>query len=144
MPGITYHLLTEAETFSEFAGGAISRWAGNVLSNASHSVVVWPSADKTWRFSPESIHVLPAMVLYKHLRRHLEQLPWFFHCRVIRGVFRRLIKLVRSGDIVWIHNRPEFAVAITPLVHRAGGRVVLHLHNSHLVDRPLRAVTQDL
>ena len=142
MPSITYHLLTEAETFSEFAGGAISRWAGNVLRNTSHSVVVCPNADRTWCFSQESIHVLPAMVFYRHLRRHLEHLPWFFHCRFIRGVFRRLIKRVRSGDIVWIHNRPEFAVAITPLVHRAGGRVVLHLHNSHLVDRPERLMRQ--
>ena len=31
MPNTTYHLLTEAEPFSEFTGGAISRWAGNVL-----------------------------------------------------------------------------------------------------------------
>jgi spore coat protein SA len=142
MPSITYHLLTEAETFSEFAGGAISRWAGNVLRNTSHSVVVCPNADRTWCFSQESIHVLPAMVLYRHLRRQLEHLPWFFHCRFIRGVFGRLIKRVRSGDIVWIHNRPEFAVAITPLIHRAGGRVVLHLHNSHLVDRPERLMRQ--
>jgi spore coat protein SA len=142
MPGITYHLLTEAETFSEFAGGAISRWAGNVLRHTSHSVVVCPRADRTWRFCQESVHVLPAMAHYKHLRRHLEHLPWFFHCRVIRGVFRRLIKHVRSGDIVWIHNRPEFAVAITPFVHRAGGRVVLHLHNSHLVERPERLMRQ--
>ncbi len=142
MPGITYHLLTEAETFSDFAGGAISRWAGNVLRDTTHSVVVCPNADRTWRFSPESVHVLPAMVLYQHLRRHLEHLPWFFHCRVIRGVFSPLIKRVRCGDIVWIHNRPEFAVAITPLVHRAGGRVVLHLHNSHLVERPERLMRQ--
>ncbi len=142
MPGTTYHLLTEAETFSEFAGGAISRWAANVLRNSPHAVVVCPDADGTWHFSQESIHVLSAMALYKHLRRHLEHLPWFFHCRVIRGVLRRLVKRVRSGDIVWIHNRPEFAVAITPLVHRAGGRVVLHLHNSHLVNRPERLMRQ--
>src|SRR6267154_1554888 len=142
MPGITYHLLTEAEIFSDFAGGAISRWAGNVLRGTCHSVIVCPSADRTWRFSPESVHVLPGMVLYQHLRSHLERLPWFFHCRVIRGVFRCLIKRVRSGDIVWIHNRPEFAVAITPFVHRAGGRVVLHLHNSHLVERPERIMRQ--
>ena len=142
MPGITYHLLTEAETFSDFAGGAISRWAGNVLRDTSHSVVVCPHADRTWRFSPESVHVLPAMVLYQHLRRPLEHLPWFFHCGVIRGVFSPLIKRVGCGDIVWIHNRPEFAVAITPLVHRAGGRVVLHLHNSHLVERPERLMRQ--
>ena len=142
MRRITYHVLTEAEPFSEFAGGAISRWVGNVVRDTSHSVVVCPYADRTWRFSRESIHVLPGMVLYKHLRRYLEHLPWFFHCRVIRGVFRRLLRRVRSGDIVWIHNRPEFAVAITPLIHRAGGRVVLHLHNSHLVERPERLMRQ--
>ena len=56
--------------------------------------------------------------------------------------FAACSNLLRSGDIVWIHNRPEFAVAITPLVHRAGGRVVLHLHNSHLVDRPERLMSQ--
>jgi hypothetical protein len=43
---------------------------------------------------------------------------------------------------VWIHNRPEFAVAITPLIHQAGGRVVLHLHNSHLVKGPERLMGQ--
>ncbi len=142
MSATTYHLLTEAETFSEFAGGAISRWAGNVLRNTSHAVVVCPDADKTWRFARECVQVLPAMVPYKQLRRHLEHLPWVFHCRVIREILHRLIKRVRPGDIVWIHNRPEFAVAITPLVHRAGGRVVLHLHNSHLVDRPERLMKQ--
>jgi spore coat protein SA len=142
MPGITYHLLTEAETFSDFAGGAISRWAGNVLRDTPDSVIVCPSADRTWPFSRESVHILRGMVLYKQLRRHLERLPWFLHCRVIREVFRHVIKLVRPGDIVWIHNRPEFAVAITPLVHRARGRVVLHLHNSHLVERPERIMRQ--
>jgi hypothetical protein len=32
MPNV-YHLLPEAEIFSEFAGGAISRWVANVLRN---------------------------------------------------------------------------------------------------------------
>jgi spore coat protein SA len=136
MAGITYHLLTEAEPFSEFTGGAISRWAANVVRDTSHSLVVCPSADQSWKFAPESIYLLPAMALYKHLRRHFQRLPWFFHCRAIRGIFRPLLKRVRAGDIVWIHNRPEFAVAMTPLIHRAGGRVVLHLHNSHLVEGP--------
>ena len=82
------------------------------------------------------------MMLYKHLRRHLQRLPWFFHSRVIRGIFRPLLRRVRPGDIVWIHNRPEFAVALTPYIHRAGGRVVLHLHNSHLVEGPERLMRQ--
>ena len=61
---------------------------------------------------------------------------------MIRDLFRPFLKRVRSGDIVWIHNRPEFAVAIAPLIHRAGGRVVLHLHNSHLVNGPERLMEQ--
>jgi spore coat protein SA len=136
MSSITYHVLTESEPFSEFIGGAISRWAGNVLRNTSGSVVVCPADDGSWKFSPESICLLPRMKLYKPLRWRLLRLPWLLHCRVIRGLFRPLLARVRHGDVVWIHNRPEFALALTPPIHRRGGRVVLHLHNSHLVDGP--------
>jgi spore coat protein SA len=142
MPPITYHLLTEAEPFSEFSGGAISRWAANVLRNDSRSVVVCPSADNTWRFSPETVSRLSALELYKTWRHKLSRLPWFLHARVIRATFRPLLRRLRPRDIVWIHNRPEFAVALTPHVHRAGSRVVLHLHNSHLVEGPERLMRQ--
>lgn len=138
MSNTTYHLLTEAEPFSEFAGGAISRWAGNVLRGNAHSVVVCPSADNTWDFAPESIHRLPQLEIYRRLRRHLSRLPWFLHRRVIRRIFTSMLRRVEPGDIVWIHNRPEFAVALTPLIRRAGGRVVLHLHNAHLAEGPER------
>jgi spore coat protein SA len=136
MSGITYHLLTESEPFSEFTGGAISRWAGNVLRNTSRSVVVCPAADGSWKFNPASICLLPGLRLYKPLRWHLFRLPWLLHRRVICSLFRPLLARVTRGDVVWIHNRPEFALALTPHIHRRGGRVVLHLHNSHLVDRP--------
>jgi spore coat protein SA len=142
MPSTTYHLLTESEPFSEFIGGAISRWAGNVLRNNHQSVVVCPSADDTWKFPPEAISVLPALKLYKSWRNRLYRLPWFLHRWVIRAIFRPLFKRMRPGDIVWIHNRPEFAVALTPHIHHAGGRVVLHLHNSHLVEGPVRLMRQ--
>jgi spore coat protein SA len=142
MPSTTYHLLTESEPFSEFIGGAISRWAGNVLRNNHQSVVVCPSADDTWNFPPEAISVLPALKLYRSWRKKLCRLPWFLHRWVIRAIFRPLFKHMRPGDIVWIHNRPEFAVALTPHIHHAGGRVVLHLHNSHLVEGPVRLMRQ--
>jgi spore coat protein SA len=138
MPNTTFHVLTEAEPFSEFHGGAISRWAGNILRNTSHSVVVCPSADDSWKFAPESITLLPGLGFYKRFRRYFPHLPWLIHSRVIQEIFRALLKRVRLGDIVWIHNRPEFAVALTVPIHRAGGRVVLHLHNSHLVNGPER------
>jgi spore coat protein SA len=142
MPSTTYHLLTESEPFSEFIGGAISRWAANVLRNTPQSVVVCPSADNTWNFPPEAVRVLPALRLYKSWRNKLCRLPWFFHRWVIQAIFRPLLKRLRPGDIMWIHNRPEFAVALTAHIHHAGGRVVLHLHNSHLVEGPARLMSQ--
>ena len=102
MPNTTYHLLTEAEPFSEFYGGAISRWAGNVLRNASHSVVVCPSADDTWKFAAESITLLDGLKRYRRLRGYLSRLPWSIHRLVIQRIFRPLLERVRPGDIVWI------------------------------------------
>jgi spore coat protein SA len=142
MPNITYHLLTESEPFSEFNGGAISRWAGNVLRNASSSMVVCPSADHTWQFPPESLILLSGLKGYKRFRGCLSRLPWSLHRVIVRCIFRSLLQRVRSGDIVWIHNRPEFAIALTAPVHRAGARVILHLHNTHLVEGPEKLMRQ--
>ena len=142
MPNITYHLLTEAEPFSEFHGGAISRWAGNVLRNTSNSVVVCPSADDTWKFPPQSILLLAGLEHYQRWRRKLRRLPWPLRRPVIRQIFRPVLDRVQPGDIVWIHNRPEFAIALTVQVHRAGGRVVLHMHNTHLVAGSRRLMKQ--
>jgi len=133
---VAYHLLTEAEPFSEFHGGAISRWAANVLRNTKASVVVCPSADNTWKFPTETVLTLPDLARYRRIRRYLLRLPWSLHSAVIQHIFRPLLKRLKSGDIVWIHNRPDFAIALTSQVHRAGGRVVLHLHNSHLAEWP--------
>jgi spore coat protein SA len=142
MPNITYHLLTEAEPFSEFHGGAISRWAGNVLRNTSNSVVVCPSADDTWKFPPQSILLLAGLEHYRRWRRRLPRWPWPLRRPMIQKIFRPVLDRVRPGDIVWIHNRPEFAIALTMQVHRAGGRVVLHMHNTHLVSGPRRLMRQ--
>jgi spore coat protein SA len=132
----TLHVLTEAEPFSEFNGGAISRWVANVLRNMAHSVVVCPSADDTWKFAPETICVLRRLRFYKRFRRFIAHLPWFVHRRVIQEIFRPMLARVGPGDIVWIHNRPEFALALAAHIHRAGARIALQLHNSHLVDGP--------
>jgi spore coat protein SA len=136
MSTVAYHLLTEAEPFSEFHGGAISRWVANVLRNTKASVIVCPSADDTWKFPDETIFTLPDLARYRRIRRYLLRLPWALHSAVIRRIFRPFLKRLQRGDIVWIHNRPDFAIALTPQIHRAGGRVVLHLHNSHLAEWP--------
>jgi spore coat protein SA len=137
VPTTTYHLLAEVEPFSEFYGGAISRWAGNVLRGDADSVVVCPSADHTWNFPRESVLALSNLERYKRFRRYRSKL-WPLHHVLIRRIFRPVLERVRPRDIVWIHNRPEYAVALTRDVHRAGGRVVLHLQNSHLVQGPER------
>jgi spore coat protein SA len=138
----TYHLLAEGEPFSEFYGGAISRWAGNVLRNAAGSVVVCPSADDTWKFPLESILALPGLERYGRSRGRLSRLPWPLHRAVLGRVFRTLFERLYPGDIVWIHNRPEYAVALTPYIYQRGGRVVLQLHNSHLVEFRERLMRQ--
>jgi spore coat protein SA len=97
MYSTTFHVLTEAEPFSEFNGGAISRWVANVLRNIVHSVVVCPSADDTWKFAPDSLCLLPRLRFYKRFRRYLAHLPWFLHCRVIREIFRPMLARVATG-----------------------------------------------
>jgi spore coat protein SA len=136
MPGTTYHLLTEAEPFSEFHGGAISRWTANILRNTPRCVVVCPSTDSTWNFAPESVHVLGRMRFYRQARKGLSYKSWLLHNQLIRWIFRPLLDCLRPGDLLWIHNRPEFAIALTPIAEEIGARVVLHLHNAHLSDGP--------
>jgi spore coat protein SA len=136
VPSVLYHLLTEAEPFSDFHGGAISRWAGNVLRNFPAAVVVCPWADISWNFPSEAIFQLPRMVRYRRFRRYLLKLPWALHEALLQRLFRPFLNCVRRGDIVWIHNRPDFAVALTPHIRRAGASVVLHMHNGHLVEWP--------
>nr|WP_245632263.1 glycosyltransferase family 4 protein [Edaphobacter aggregans] len=99
-------------------------------------MVVCPSADNTWDFASEAIFVLQGLQRYHRLRRRLLQLPWTLHRMVLERVFRPLLKRVRHGDVVWIHNRPDFAIALTPHIRCVGGKVVLHLHNAHLVEWP--------
>lgn len=142
MSSIAYHLLTEAEPFSEFHGGAISRWAGNVLRSTPTAVVVCPSVDDTWGFASDSILVVPSLVRYRRARHYLLQLPWTLHRLLLQRMFHPLLKRVQRGDIVWIHNRPDFAIALAPHIRRAGGSVVLHLHNSHLVEWPTSLMRQ--
>jgi spore coat protein SA len=146
MSAFAYHLLTEAEPFSEFRGGAISRWAANVLRDSRNATIVCPSADSTWQFPARSLVVLSRLNRYRTVRRYLHRLPWNVHRRVIQSLFQPVLRRLRDGDIVWIHNRPDFAIALTPQIHRSGGKVVLHLHNSHLVGWPetlMRQVSVD-
>jgi len=133
MPKV-YHLLPEAEIFSEFDGGAISRWVANVLRNDVAGMVAACSSDRTWEFDPARIVALPALKSYRRWQHRTRQrTPWMLRKLLLKRIFKPLTTLLKAGDMVWVHNRPEFAAALGQDIHRAGARLVLHMHNSHLL-----------
>jgi glycosyltransferase involved in cell wall biosynthesis len=133
MPNV-YHLLPEAEIFSEFAGGAISRWVANVLRNDASGVVVACGSDLSWGFDTTRIIDLPTLTsYYRWHQRTRHRIPWVMRKLLLKIVLKRLTALLKPGDVVWVHNRPEFAAALGERVRAAGARLVLHMHNSHLL-----------
>jgi spore coat protein SA len=132
---ITYHVLSETEPFSEPNGGAIARWAANVLRDDDTSVILAPSADDSWAFPPHRVKISERLLSYSRkpggLTRHL---PWPIHRRFLRWALSALRPVLKRGDNVWVHNRPEFAATLQPIVRRAGARLFLHMHNSHFSD----------
>jgi spore coat protein SA len=132
---ITYHVLSETEPFSEPNGGAIARWAGNVLRDDDASVILAPSADDSWAFPGHRVKTSERLLSYSRkpgvLTRHL---PWPLHRRFLRWALGALRPLLKQGDNVWVHNRPEFAATLQPIARRAGARLFLHMHNSHFSD----------
>jgi spore coat protein SA len=129
-----YHVLDEAEKFSEFEGGAISRWVANIVRFDETSKVLCPDADDTWRISPERIIRSPMLAGYKTFqRRTRHKLPWPFRRPLLQWILKRGLKEVRENDVVWVHNRPDFAVALQPFIRARKARLALHMHNSFLV-----------
>lgn len=127
-----YHLLDEQEVFSECNGGAISRWAANVLKDGSE-VVICPSADSSWGFPRERVHILAHWSRTGPIHPVLYRLPWQLQHRVYKWVLRGLMTHCRSGDTIYVHNRPECASALATVAPARGIRIVLHMHNSHLI-----------
>jgi spore coat protein SA len=134
-----YHLLTESEPFSEHAGGALSRWAANVLREDEDFTVVCPWADATWNFAPERIWCLPGFrghsKYFRALRYHT---ALRFRLLQLRQLFCPLVAKLRKGDLIYIHNRPEFALALQRSCVRKAVPLVLHMQNSHLRFLPRR------
>jgi spore coat protein SA len=129
-----YHILPESEPFSEFSGGALSRWAANVLREDDNCTIVCPWADSSWGFPQERIWSLPAFRRYIWCLRILRwsrttplRVMW------LKTVFRPLFEKLKKGDTVYIHNRPEFVLACNEACRRKEARLVLHMQNSHLM-----------
>jgi spore coat protein SA len=127
-----FHLLNESEMFSEKTGGAISRWAANVLRSGTE-VVICPSADSSWGFPTERIYCMPNWRHTSPIHPVLYRLPWMLQKEVYLRVFQPLLNKVRPGDILYVHNAPESASVLASVANRHGIKVILHMHNSHLI-----------
>jgi spore coat protein SA len=128
-----YHLLDEQETFSERNGGAISRWAANVLRDGTE-VVICPSFDASWDFPTDRIYCLPYWRLTDYpVHPVLYRLPWTLQKKIYLLVFHALLRKLKRGDVLYIHNRPECASVLATVAEKHGIKIVLHMHNSHLL-----------
>jgi spore coat protein SA len=130
----TYHLLDEAEPFSEIRGGAISRWAANVLRNGNETIIC-QSFDNSWGFPVSRLIRLPNWDLCDRVHPILFRSPWAIQGPIYRGVLLPLLEKLECGDILYIHNRPECAEALAEAAESRGIRLVLHMHNSLLNPR---------
>jgi spore coat protein SA len=134
-----YHLLPEAEPFSEFHGGALSRWTANILRGDKNYTIVCPSADSTWGFPPDRVWSIRGLRHFQWLQKVLRsEIGIESRLAVLRLFFAPLSERIRKGDVLYIHNRPEFALALGPACRRKGVRIVLHMQNSHLQRLPKR------
>jgi glycosyltransferase involved in cell wall biosynthesis len=124
-----YHLLDESEPFSEFSGGAISRWVANVLE-AGNETVICSDFDDSWGYSPDRLFRLPNWDRCRQVHPLLYRSPWIVQKRVYLKVLRPLLEKLKRGDILYIHNRPECVDALAEVAAQRGIRLVLHMQNS--------------
>lgn len=129
-----FHLLDEGEAFSEFSGGAISRWAANVLRDGNETIIC-PSFDDSWGFPPDRLFVLPSWDRCHQVHPLLYRLPWTMQRPIYLRVLLPLIERLSRGDILYIHNRPECADVLVRIAEQRGIHLVLHMHNSLLHPR---------
>lgn len=126
-----FHLLDEAETFSERSGGAISRWAANVLRDGDE-IVICPGTDGSWDFDASRVKVLSNWRHTDPIHPVLYRIPWTLQKVAYLRAFRELLEFLQPGDLVYVHNRPECASVLATVAGERGFQVVLHMHNSHL------------
>lgn len=131
-----YHILPESEPFSEYYGGALSRWAANVLRNDDSAVIVAPWCDGSWNWTRQVRTIGGLRCYQKAVALCRDRIP-----ARVRGFLAALaLGGVRNGiapeDAVYVHNRPEFAAAIHRAWPRRKFKLILHMHNSHLLHHP--------
>ena len=134
---MVYHVLPEAETFSEHRGGAISRWCANVLRADGNGRIVCAEADATWGFGSDAVVVVRLLLWYRRVLRFARgRMPWRYRLLMCRAIFAGLVSRVRAGDVIYIHNRPELVSVFRALLGSKRVAIALHMHNSHLATYP--------
>ena len=135
-----YHILGESESFSRRSGGAAAQWIAGVISAAGlqhETVVVCADADDSWGFP--YVWVAPEMGKISLLPRPLQH-PIFwrrrarFYSHLLKGFASRL----QPQDAIFVHNRPEMALAMVWAQQGKQQRnpVVLAMSDSRLAHAP--------
>jgi spore coat protein SA len=124
---VIYHVLSEMEAFSESQGGALSRWVANVARD-QRNMVVCPSADESWKFPKEQIIYISRWKYYRIFK--IRRWPSVLRRAMIKWIFSALIADLKQGDVVWFHNRAQYAACLRSHLDSIGVKTVLHLQNS--------------
>ena len=132
---MVYHILPEAEPFSESYGGALSRWVANTLRVDPASVVIAPWCDGSWKFGNHRVITLRGLRwLSASVRASNNRLPSQVREQAASLIFRTTFSAAGSGDVVYIHNRPEYVRGLLRAYPRRQFKILLHMHNSHLAE----------
>lgn len=132
-----YHLLPGIESFSASSGLAISHDIANMMRFDDSAIVVCRDNDGSWGFAADRQIVIPKMRVFGRMKGR-KYIPRWITSPFFRRIFRPLLSVLRSGDIVWCHNQPFFCAALESLIRAKGALLVYHAHNP-LTDRPTRA-----
>ena len=130
-----YHVLPEVEPFSEFAGGALSRWVAHTV-RSDDARIICPWADESWVFDSKRVLPMTGMRWYGKFLRHRDFcLRISYRVHVLKWLMRSVVRRLKDGDVLYIHNRPEYVLALPAAgKRRTNYKVVLHMHNDHLVN----------
>jgi hypothetical protein len=130
---MVYHVLPEVEAFSEYSGGALSRWAANML-RADDARIVCASSDGSWHFPVDRVLCRGGMNFYgKLLKQRDLRLRTAIRIPIARLLLRGVSAMLQRDDVLYIHNRPEYVLAVPKRAdRRVPFKVVLHMHNDHL------------
>ena len=132
---MVYHILPEAEPFSESHGGALSRWVANTLRTDPYSLIITPWQDDTWNFDHRRVLALNGLrLLSASVQATKNRMPSPVRERAASLIFRKTFSAATSRDVVYVHNRPEYVRALLRAYPRRQFKILLHMHNSHLAE----------